>query len=349
MQYRRLGTSDLRVSELTLGSMTWGTQNAIEEAHAQIDMALEHGVNMIDTAEMYPVNPLSRETQGRTEKIIGEWLARTKRRAEVIIATKVSGEGYMNVRDGVPISRATIMAALEASLNALKTDYVDLYQLHWPNRGSYMFRKNWTFDPKKQTGGKGELHAHIHEVLETMDELVRAGKVRTFGLSNESAWGTSQWLRLSEDESLPRVASVQNEYSLLCRHYDLDMGELSVHEQVSLLAFSPLAAGLLSGKYAGDVTPEGSRRALNANMGGRINAHLWGALDSYMAVAEKHGLDPCQMALAWCQTRPFLGSAIFGATKPWQLELALGSVDLTLSEEVLVDLQAVYRAHPAPI
>jgi aryl-alcohol dehydrogenase-like predicted oxidoreductase len=349
MQMNRLGKTDMMVSELALGSMTWGTQNTPAEAHAQIDLALDHGVNIIDTAEMYPVNPLSKATQGRSERIIGEWVAKSGRRGDVLLATKVSGAGYRNVRDGAPISRQTITEAFNASLASLQTDYIDLYQLHWPNRGSYMFRQNWSFDARNQTGGKAELHDHIAEVLETLDGLIKAGKLRAIGLSNESAWGTSQWLRISEDRGLPRVASIQNEYSLMCRHYDLDLGELSVHEEVGLLAFSPLATGLLSGKYAGNVTPEDSRRQHSPDLGGRIGPHVWPALDAYMAVAKKHGLDACQMALAWCRTRPFMASAIFGATKQWQLKNALKSADLTLSDEVMADIQAVYRQYPMPV
>ena len=349
MKMNPLGRTGLSVSELALGSMTWSTQTSVAEAHAQIDMALEHGVNIIDTAEMYPVNPISRETQGDAERVIGSWLAKNPgRRGDVLIATKVSGAGFRGVRDGAPISRATITQAFNNSLASLQTDYIDLYQLHWPNRGSYMFRQNWTFDARNQSGGKAALHDHIGEVLEAFEDLIQAGKLRAIGLSNESAWGTSQWLRIAEERGLPRVASVQNEYSLMCRHYDLDLGELSVHEGVGLLAFSPLATGLLSGKYIGDVTPKGSRRTYGANLGGRVVETMWPAVEAYVGVARKHGLDPCQMALAWCGTRPFMASAIFGATRIEQLEIALASVELTLSDEVMADILGVYRAHPMP-
>ena len=228
MKYNFLGTTDLAISELCLGSMTWGTQNSTDEAAAQIDMALEYGVNIIDTAEMYPVNPQSKETQGDTERVIGEWVANSGKRDQVMIATKVSGAGYMNVRDGAPISSDTIHAAVEASLKSLQTDYIDLYQLHWPNRGSYMFRQNWNFNPLNQN--KQEILDHIVSVLETMQGLVNAGKIRHFGLSNDSAWGAAQWLRVSEAHSLPRVQSIQNEYSLLCRLFDTDLAELSHNE-----------------------------------------------------------------------------------------------------------------------
>jgi len=347
MLHHPLGKTDLKISQLCLGTMTWGTQNSAAEAHTQIDTALDHGVNFIDTAEMYPVNPLLRKNQGDTERILGNWVASSGRRSDVVIATKISGSGHMNVRDGAPISAKTIEIAVENSLRSLKTDYIDLYQLHWPNRGSYAFRQNWTYDPSKQN--KTETLAHMLEVLQAMQTLVRAGKIRHFGLSNESAWGTAQWLRLAGENSLPRVVGVQNEYSLLCRHFDLDMAELAHNEHVGLLAFSPQAAGILTGKYAGDVTPKGSRRSHVANLGGRINPHLWPAHDAYMTIAQKHGLNPGQMALAWCLTRPFVASAIFGATNSDQLQQALGAADVTLSAEVLADIQTTYRQYPAPI
>jgi aryl-alcohol dehydrogenase-like predicted oxidoreductase len=296
---------------------------------------------------MYPVNPLLKKTQGDTERIIGEWVAKTGRRDEVLLATKASGAGHMNVRDGAPISSKTLRMAVESSLTSLRTDYIDLYQLHWPNRGSYAFRQNWTFDATKQD--RAEVVAHMLDVLEALQALVDEGKIRHFGLSNESAWGVSQWLRISEDQGLPRVASIQNEYSLLCRLFDLDLAELAHNEDVGLLAFSPVAAGLLSGKYAPDVTPAGSRRSHVENLGGRINPQVWPAIDGYMEVAEKHGLKPVQMALAWCRTRPFMASAIFGATTQAQLVQVLGTVDVTLSDEVLTDIQTVHRAHPMPM
>ena len=346
MFYNKLGNTDLEISAFCLGSMTWGTQNTIAEGHAQIDMALDHGINIIDTAEMYPTNPLSKETQGDTERVIGEWVAASGRRSDVLIATKVSGEGYANVRDGAPITPETIHTALENSLRSLKTDYVDLYQLHWPNRGSYMFRKNWNYDPTTQS--KAEFLDHIHSVLHCLQDLIQQGKIRHVGLSNESAWGTAQWLRQSEDNGLPRMQTIQNEYSLLCRLYDTDLAELSHNEQVGLLSFSPLAAGLLTGKYSDGAIPAGSRRSIVGDLGGRVTPRLWPAIDAYLAIAAKHGLDPAQMALAWARMRPFMASVIFGATSLPQLELALGAADLVLSQEVLDDIDNAHRAHPMP-
>ena len=346
MQYKTLGRSDLNVSTLCLGSMTWGTQNTLEEGHAQIDMALDHGINFIDTAEMYPVNPVSKETAGRTEEILGEWTARTGRRNDVVVATKITGEGQKAVREGAEITSATIRDAIEGSLKRLQTDVIDIYQLHWPNRGSYHFRQNWHFNPTNQNGE--EIRAHMIDALEELQRQVDAGRIRYIGLSNESTWGTAQWLRLSEEMGLPRVQTIQNEYSLLCRFYDMDLAELSHHENVDLLAFSPLAAGLLTGKYQNGAVPEGSRKSLNPTMGGRVSERVWPAVDAFLAIAQKHGLDPAQMALAWTLTRPFMGSSIFGARTMEQLKTALGAAELVLSEEVIKDISEAHKAHPMP-
>ena len=346
MRYNNLGHSDIKVSELCLGSMTWGTQNTPQDAYEQIDMALDYGVNFIDTAEMYPTTPLGKDTQGDTERIIGDWIAQSGRRSDVIIATKVSGKGYKHVRDGAPISPASITTAIENSLRSLRTDYIDLYQLHWPNRGSYMFRQNWTYDPTQQ-----DTHAtldHIMEVLQHLESLRISGKIRHVGLSNETAWGTMRWLTTAAANNLPRMVSIQNEYSLLCRLFDLDMAELSHHEAIGLLSFSPLATGLLSGKYADGAIPAGSRRSINADLGGRINTHLWPALDGYLGIAKQHELDPCQMALAWAATRPFMTSQIIGATTKAQLQTALESTSITLSDAVMRDIQNIYRRYPMP-
>lgn len=346
MRYKKLGSSDLNVSMICLGSMTWGTQNTVAEGAAQIDLALDHGVNIIDTAEMYPTTPLSKETQGDTERVIGSWVKASGRRQDVILATKVAGEGYANVRNGAAISPKTIKLAVEASLSSMQTDYIDLYQLHWPNRGSYMFRQNWTYDPTRQN--KEETLAHMYEVLLTFQELKNEGKIREFGLSNESAWGTSQWVRMAEQHDLPRMVAIQNEYSLLCRLFDTDLSETVHNEDIGLLAYSPLAAGILSGKYSPDVTPEGSRRSLNQTLGGRINDHLWPALEAYRDIADRHGLDLCQMAIAWTLTRPFMATSIIGATSMAQLETILGAADLELSDDVMGEIQTTFRKHPMP-
>ncbi len=346
MKLKQLGRSGLNVSELCLGSMTWGTQTTQEAAFVQIDTALEQGVNFIDTAEMYPVNPITGQTKGRTEEIIGNWFARTGRRKDVIIASKHSGAGYKHARGGAPISARTIPEAIEESLKRLQTDVIDLYQFHWPNRGSYMFRQNWAYDPSGQD--RNTTMAHMAEALEALQAEVRRGTIREFGLSNESAWGMANWLRVADEVSGPRAVSVQNEYSLMCRLYDTDLAELSVNEDVGLLAFSPLAAGLLSGKYQEGKVPEASRMTLNETLGGRKSARAFAAVDAYLAIAAKHGLDPVHMALAWCRTRPFMGSVIFGATTQPQLEHALAATGARLSDEVLADIDVAHRLHPMP-
>lgn len=346
MKMKQLGRSDIEVSELCLGSMTWGTQNTAEEAHDQIDLALEHGVNFIDTAEMYPVNPVAERTVGRTERIIGLWLEKTSRRSDVVLATKHSGQGLGIVRDGAPISAKTIPEAVEGSLRRLKTEYIDLYQFHWPNRGSYMFRKNWTYDPSGQN--RQDTIAHIEETLDALEKEVKRGTIRGFGLSNESAWGTAQWLAAADRSGGPRVLSVQNEYSLMCRMFDTDMAELCVNEDVGLLAFSPLATGLLTGKYQNNSIPGKSRMSLNVDLGGRKTQRAFEAVDLYLKIAKKHGLDPTQMALAWCLTRPFMGSVIFGARAKGQLKIALEAADVTLSDEVLKELDVANQLCPMP-
>ena len=347
MQMNEMGRTGIMVSELCLGTMTFGTQTNADDAHLQIDTALAAGINFIDTAEMYPVNPIAKETVGGSEKIIGDWLAKNPaRRDEFILATKHAGEGFAHARDGAPISKATITETLEASLSRLKTEYVDLYQFHWPNRGSYMFRKNWAYDPSGQN--RTQTVDNMLECLEVLQGHVKAGKIRYFGLSNESAWGTAQWLRLSDQHGFPRVATMQNEYSLLCRLYDTDMAELSVNEDVGLIAFSPLAAGLLSGKYQRGVIPEKTRRSIVNDLGGRITDRVFPAVNAYLDIAQKHGVDPIHMALAWCRTRPFMCSAIFGATTQAQLEHILKAPSVILTQECLHDIAVAHKAHPMP-
>lgn len=347
MQNRPIGRTGLKSHPFSLGTMTFGTQTPEADAHRQLDMAVEAGVNLIDTAELYPVNPIDAKTCGDSEAIVGNWLEKSGRRDDVLIATKVAGSGAKAVRNGAPISPETIATAVEASLKRLKTDTIDLYQLHWPNRGSYHFRQNWKYNPADQD--TTDALTHITEVLEALGKLVDAGKIRHIGLSNESAWGTAQFLRIAEEAGLPRVATIQNEYSLLCRHYDLDLAELSHHEDVGLLAFSPLATGLLTGKYSGDTIPQGSRRSLNAELGGRLNPQSLSVSDEYVALATAHGLDPVHMALAFCTSRPFMAASIVGATTSGQLEHLLKGADLVLSDEVLEGIQAIYSRTPMPM
>lgn len=346
MKMNLLGRTGIEVSEFCLGTMTFGTQTDEIEAHQQIDMSLNAGINFVDVAEMYPVNPISPETQGRTEEIIGSWFAKSGRRKDMVLATKHSGAGLAHVREGAPISAKTIPEAIEGSLKRLQTDYIDLYQFHWPNRGSYMFRQNWDYDPSDQN--KADTLAHMEETLEALQKEVDKGRIRAFGLSNESTWGTAQWLRMSEENGGPRVASIQNEYSLLCRMGDTDLAELCVNEDVGWLAFSPLAAGLLTGKYQDGVTPDGSRKSINGDLGGRVSPRVFDTVQAYLEIADKHGLDPVHMAMAFTVQRPFMCASIFGATTVDQLDHILAGADLRLSTEVLKDVSAAHRAHPMP-
>ncbi|MFD1342476.1 aldo/keto reductase [Litorisediminicola beolgyonensis] len=347
MKMNPLGRTGLSVSELCLGTMTYGNQTPESDAHSQIEMALEAGINFLDTAEMYPVNPVRKESIGRTEEVIGNWFAKTGRRSDWIVATKITGQGQEAVRDGAPITPETLDTALEGSLRRLQTDMVDLYQLHWPNRGSYAFRQNWSYAPEHQDAAA--TRQNMADVLGWMERQVERGTIRFFGLSNETTWGTSEWLRIAAETSTPRVASIQNEYSLLCRLADTDLAELMVNEDVGLLPYSPLAAGLLTGKYQGGAVPEGSRRSLNETLGGRINDRVFGVVEEYLAVAREFGLDPSQMALAWSARRPFVASSILGATTTEQLSLLLGAAEVTLEDDLLARLDAVNRAHPMPI
>ncbi|MEM9437064.1 MAG: aldo/keto reductase [Pseudomonadota bacterium] len=347
MKMKPLGRTGIDVTDYCLGTMTWGNQTPEADGHRQMDAALAAGINFVDTAEMYPVNPVTKETIGRTEEIIGTWHAKNPgRRGDYILATKHSGEGLGYVRDGEPISSKTIASTIEESLARLQTDYIDLYQFHWPNRGSYMFRKNWNYDP---SGMKGDdVRADMEDCLEALQKEMEKGTIRAFGLSNESAWGTSQFLRLAEEKGLPRVASVQNEYSLLCRLYDTDMAEMSVAEDVGLLAFSPLACGFLTGKYQGGAVPEGSRMSIGPGMGGRMQPRVLETTEAYLKLAQEHGVDPVHMALAFCTARPFMCSAIFGATSAAQLDHILAGLDVTLSGELMDAINETHKAHPMP-
>lgn len=346
MKMNTLAGGQLDVSTLCLGSMTWGSTNTEAEGHAQIDMFLDHGGNFIDTAEMYPVNPVRAETCGASERVIGNWLARNGRREDLVIATKVSGVNGGFIREGRGFDGKVIPEAIDASLRKLQTDYIDIYQLHWPDRGSFAFRQNWTYDPSGQDRAATE--AHMREVLAAMKDAVDAGKVRHFALSNESAWGTMEWLRLAREMGAPEVVSIQNEYGLMYRHADTDLAELCHNEGVRILSYSPLATGLLTGKYQGGVVPEGSRMAIYPGLGGRKTPRAFEAVDAYLQVAEKHGLDVVQMSLAFVMSRPFIGSTIFGASNTAQLEHILAGKDLTLSEEVMADIDLAHRAHPYP-
>ena len=346
MKQLPLGRTDIMVSEWCLGTMTFGNQTPQDDAHLQIDMALDAGINFLDTAEMYPVNPIRAETVGMSEQVLGNWISKTGRRDDIVVATKVTGNNGGWVRGGRGYDGAVIREAVETSLKRLQTDVIDLYQMHWPIRGSYMFRQNWTYDPSGQD--RQQTIDHMMDVLEALGDMVKAGKIRAIGMSNESAWGMTKWIDRAEAAGLPRMASVQNEYSLLCRLFDTDMAEMAVNEDVTLLAFSPLACGLLTGKYQNGAVPEGSRLSINANLGGRVSDRLWPVVQAYLDLAERHGLDPVHMAMAWQRTRPFAVSAIFGATTSEQLAQILAGKDVALSDDVTAEIDALHRRHPMP-
>lgn len=343
MHKQKLGQSDLMVSGYCLGTMTFGTQTTEADAHRQLDMAQEAGINFLDAAEMYPVNPVRLETVGETEAIIGRWIA-SRKPADLVVATKITGAGSNAVKDGAPITPARMRAAVEGSLRRLQVDCIDIYQLHWPNRGSYHFRKNWGYAPTR--AARADIVADMHEILVCAQDLIAQGKLRHLAVSNETAWGLTSWLHLAERDGLPRMLSIQNEYSLLCRQFDLDLAEACVIEDVPLLAYTPLAAGLLTGKYAGNVTPEDSRRAHNADLGGRITGRVFEAVSGYMAIANEFGLDPVHMAVEWTRTRPATTLPIIGATTPDQLAHILAGADTGISAEVVTAIDRLHRAMP---
>ncbi|MCG7585824.1 NADP(H)-dependent aldo-keto reductase [Photobacterium sp. OFAV2-7] len=342
MEYHRLPHSSLEVSKICLGTMTFGEQNNESEAHCQLDFAFERGVNFIDTAEMYPVPPTA-ETQGLTETYIGNWLAKSGKRDKVVLATKVAGpRGLPYIRDNMALDRRNIHDAVETSLNRLQTDYIDLYQLHWPQRETNCF------------GSLNYQYADDHsgvtltDSLEALAELVRSGKIRYIGLSNETPWGVMSFLRLAEKHNLPRVITIQNPYNLLNRSFEVGLSEISHHEGVELLAYSPLAFGTLSGKYLDGARPDGARCTLFERFSRYFNPQGLAATQAYIDIANRHGLDPAKMALAFVNQRPFVASTIIGATNLEQLEANIDSVNLTLGNEVLADLEAVGVTYSNP-
>ena len=345
MKLKPLGRTDLRVTEICLGTMTWGSQNTEAEGHAQIDMALEAGLNFMDTAELYAV-PRSPETSGRTEEIIGNWFKKSGKRDQWILATKVAGGPVDFLRNGSRTSGKSLREAFEASLRRLQTDRIDLYQIHWAGRGSYNFDSSWDYQPHKQD--TSDVLANIEDMLLTLGDLVTEGKLRHVGVSNETTWGMAQWLRIAEARGLPRIVSVQNEYNLLRRHFDLDPAELSHHENVGLLAYSPLAGGLLTGKYNDGQLPKGSRADYQKGFW-RHNPQSEAAGKEYQALAARHGIDPSQLAIAFAMTRPFMTSVIIGATSTTQLANAIGARDVTLTPEILTEIEAIHRRYPRTI
>jgi aryl-alcohol dehydrogenase-like predicted oxidoreductase len=344
MEYRKLGRTDLNISVIGLGTMTWGFQNTQSEGFEQMDYALERGVNFFDTAEMYAIPP-GADTFGTTETIIGNWFSSRKTRDKVILATKMSGPGMSWIRDGDIINKKNIQLALEGSLNRLQTDYIDVYQLHWPNRGSYHFGKTWNYAPRFDIQKEAD---NFLEVLTLMESMIKAGKIRYFGLANETAWGITKWMQLAEQHKLPRAVSIQNEYSLLCRYFEPDLSEIAINEDCGLLAWSPLCRGMLSGKYLNGARPEGARLTIETRPEHRIHPMTDAAISQYVDLAKRFELDVCQMGIAFVNSKPFVSSTLIGATNMAQLKVDIDAVSLKLSPQVSEEIEAIRRRYPMP-
>lgn len=344
MDKRELGNSDIFVSKLCLGTMTWGQQNSEAHGHEQMDYAFEQGINFLDTAELYPIPP-KRETQGRTEEIIGTWMKARGNREQVVLAGKVCGRSSMDWfrKDGAnsEVNPAQIREAIEGSLKRLQTDVIDLYQIHWPDRpinlfGGLAFKAH-----------EGDAH-EIEEVMQIMEELVNEGKIRQVGISNETPWGTMSYLKASQMLGVPRIVSVQNAYNLLNRVFETGLSEITHHESVGLLPYSPLAQGYLTGKYQNGAMPKGSRNQLFGRLERYQTPGANEAIEKYLAIAHRHDLDPAQMALQFVTERPFVTSNIIGATTMEQLRTDIASVELDLNDEILEEIEQVHLVHSNP-
>jgi aryl-alcohol dehydrogenase (NADP+) len=343
MEYRTLPGTELTVSKVCLGTMTWGQQNSEAEAHQQLDYAIAQGINFIDTAEMYPVPP-NAQTQGRTEEYLGTWLVRQKRN-RLVIATKVAGPGRRDwIRGGrTDLTRDVIAEAVDTSLARLQTDYIDLYQIHWPQRNVPMFG-SIEFDPSKEKGGPS-----IHEQVEGMVAMIKAGKIRYYGLSNETTWGVGRFRQAASELGAPGPVTLQNSYSLISRNVDNDLAEALFREQMSLLAYSPLAAGILSGKYLGGAQPEGARFTLFDSLGIRFRKPMVAeAVEAYATLAKQRGMSLVQLALGYVASRWFLGASIIGATSMAQLEEDIAAAQSTLDANTLEEIRRIQLRYPNP-
>jgi len=342
MKKRKLGKTDLEVSEICLGTMTWGQQNTESEGHQQMDYALDKGINFFDTAEMYAVPP-KKETQGSTERIIGSWFKERKSRDKVILATKVSGRSPLNwLRDGdktTEQSKEQIFEAVDKSLIRLGVDYIDLYQLHWPDRPMNLFGGSINYEHMDEPS------IDISIILDSLNELVKSGKIRYIGLSNETPWGTMKFLHHSEISSTPRVQSIQNAYNLLNRTFEIGGSEVAHREDVGLLAYSPIAQGYLSGKYQNGALPKGSRKELFNRLQRYEGPYAEEAIQAYLDIASKYEIDPTQLANQFVTTRPFVTSNIIGATNMEQLKLAVTSIDINLTKEIEEDIEKAFQRH----
>jgi len=340
MKYKKLGNTNLDVSQICLGTMTYGEQNNEKEAHQQLDYCISEGINFIDTAEMYAIPP-KEETQGKTEEIIGGWLSKRKDRDKIYIATKVAGPGMDYVRGGSSLNKKHIFEAIDDSLKRLKTDYIDLYQTHWPERKSnYFGRLGYEYSD--------DMGVPIEETLDAMSQLVKCGKVRYIGISNETPWGTSKHLELHKDKGFEKIISIQNPYSLLNRIYEVGLAEISQHEKISLLAYSPLGFGQLTGKYI-KKTNVNSRLGLYGDWFTRYsNNECLNAVKKYASIAAKHNLSLTHLALAFVNSRPFVTSNIIGATTMDQLKENIASVNIKLNDEILNDINEIHETQPNP-
>tara|TARA_B100000579_G_C22770084_1_gene823517 strand:+ start:78 stop:1115 length:1038 start_codon:yes stop_codon:yes gene_type:complete len=343
MNYKKLGNTEIKVSTICLGTMTWGEQNNIQEGFEQMDYALEQGINFFDTAELYAIPP-KKETYGKTEEIIGSWLKEKNNRSKIILATKISGPGLSWIRGGGnQYDEKNLNKAVEGSLIRLNTDYIDLYQLHWPERKTNYFGK-LGYEHKDEN-----VWNNFEEILNSLDKIIKSGKVRYVGLSNESAWGLSKYLEISKSKNLPKMMSVQNPYNLLNRTYEIGLAEISIREKSGLLAYSPLASGILSGKYRNGALPEGSRIKLFGDRFPRYKTkNATNAVEEYYKISMNHNLNLAQMSLKFCELQPFITSVIIGATSMEQLKTDIESVNVELSDEVIKEINKIQEMYQNP-
>ena len=344
MNYKKLGSTDVDVSTICLGTMTWGEQNSKADGFEQMDYAIDNGVNFWDTAEIYAI-PMREETYGETENIIGEWFKKTKKRDKVILATKVSGptsKEYIR-GGGCSYDKKSMSEALEKSLKRMQTDYIDLYQLHWPERNTNFFgQQGYEHDSNEKNW------IAFEEILENLKKFVDAGKIRYVGLSNETAWGLAKCLELSKLKNLPKMMAVQNPYNLLNRTYEVGLAEISVREQSGLLAYSPLAFGYLTGKYRNNNMPKGSRIDLFKDFTRYNNENSIKAIEEYYKISQKFNLDFAQMSIKFCEIQPFVTSVIIGATTMQQLKTNVESVNVNLNNEIINEINEVQKKYPNP-
>ena len=347
MNYKKLGNTDIKVSTICLGTMTWGEQNTQKEAFEQMDYAVDRGINFFDTAELYAV-PMKAETRGKTSQFIGDWFLKTKKRNKIILADKVAGASPMNwlrpSGEKTSLNKEQIEFACNRSLKDLKTDYIDLYQVHWTDRPSGAFSGKLEYEHKNTDN-----FVAIEETLDALNNLVKAGKVRNIGISNETAWGTNQYLNFAEKKNFAKIVSIQNAYNFLNRAFEVGISEIAIREKVGLLAYSPLASGYLSGKYRNGAMPKNSRMDLFYDFWGRyrtLNSEK--AIEEYWNVAEKFNLNLAQMAIKFCEIKPFITSVIIGATTMEQLKTNIDSVNINLDKELITKIGEIHKKYPNP-